>query len=61
MLGDPFIKLILYLLLAACAIWAFRYVLTQMRVPDPPNWIFTLVVGVVLVLLAFRMAGIGLY
>lgn len=60
MTSDPFINLIIYLLLVAAAVWAFRYVLTQMRVPDPPNWIFTLVVGVVLIILAFRLSGINL-
>lgn len=60
MTSDPFVNLIIYLLLAACAVWAFRYMLTQMRVGDPPNWIFTLIIGVLLIILAFRMSGIGL-
>lgn len=60
MTGDSFVNLIIYLLLVALAVWALRYTLTQMRVPDPPNWIVTLIVGILLLLLAFRMSGIGI-
>lgn len=60
MLGDPFIRLIIYLLLVAGAVWAFRYVLTQMKAPETPAWIATLIVGVLLLVLAFRLSGISL-
>lgn len=59
-MGDPFIKLIVYLLLVALAVWVLRYSLTQMRVPDPPNWIATLIIGILLLLLAFRLSGIAI-
>lgn len=58
---DPFVMLIIYLILAGGATWALRWALTQARVPDPFNWVITLVIGLLLVLLAFRMAGLPLF
>lgn len=59
MLSNPFILLIVYLLFVLLAIYILRLVLTQMRVDDPANWIITLVVGALLLLLAFSMSGVG--
>lgn len=58
---DPFVRLIIYLILAGGATAALRWALTQSRVPEPWNWGFTLVVGVLLIVIAFSMAGLPLF
>lgn len=59
--NDPFIRLIIYLLLAGGAIAALRWALIQAKVPDPWNWIIVLVIGLFLILLAFSMAGLPIF
>lgn len=59
--NDPFVKLIIYLILAGGATWALRWALSQSRVPDPWAWVIALVIGLLLILLAFRLAGLPLF
>lgn len=58
---DPFVMLIIYLLLAGCAVLALRWVLAQAGVPHPWNWVVPLIIGIFLILLAFSMAGLPLF
>lgn len=58
---NPFILLIFYLFLAGCAIWVLRWALTKAGVPDPFSWIFPLILGILLIILAFSMAGIPIF
>lgn len=59
--NNPFILLIFYLLLAGGAIWALRWALTKAGAPEPFNWIIPLVVGILLIIVAFTMAGLPLF
>lgn len=59
--NDPFVRLIIYLLLAGGAILALRWVLGKAGVPAPWDWVATLIIGILLILLAFRMAGLPLF
>lgn len=59
--NDPFIRLILYLLLAGCAVWALKWLLAKIGVPDPFNWVIALVLGLGLLVMAFNMAGIPIF
>lgn len=59
--NDPFVRLIIYLILASGAIWALHFALTQAKCPDPWRWVITLVIGLLLILLAFSMAGLPLF
>lgn len=58
---DPFIRLIIYLVLAGGAIWALNFALAQAKVPSPWHWVISLVIGLLLILLAFRLAGLPLF
>lgn len=59
--NDPFIRLIIYLLLVGGVIWALRWTLGQAGVPAPWHWVIVLVIGLLLILLAFSMAGLPLF
>jgi hypothetical protein len=59
--NDPFVKLIIYLILAGGAIWALKWALTEAGVRSPWLWLITLVIGLLLILLAFSMAGLPLF
>lgn len=59
--NDPFVRLIIYLLLAGCAVWALRWVLAQAGVPHPWNWVFPLIIGILLIIVAFSMAGLPIF
>lgn len=59
--NNPFILLIFYLFLAGCAIWALRWALGKAGVPDPFTWLVPLVLGILLIILAFSMAGLPIF
>lgn len=59
--NDPFVRLIIYLILAGGATWALNWALTQAKVPSPFHWVITVVIGLLLILLAFSMAGLPLF
>lgn len=59
MLSNPFVLLILYLLLVLLALWAFSEVLAQMGVGEPAKRIATIVVGILLLIVAFALSGVG--
>lgn len=59
MLNNPFVLLIVYLLLVLLVLWALSEVLKQMGVSDPVKRIAMLLVGILLLIVAFAMSGVG--
>lgn len=59
--NNPFILLIFYLFLAGAAIWALRWALAQAGAPAPWLWLIPLIVGILLIAVAFSMAGMPLF
>lgn len=58
MFNDPFVRLIVYLLLTWGVVWVLGEVLRQSGVEPRPTRISLVVVGVVLVIIAFYLSGI---
>lgn len=56
--GDPFIDLIIYLLLTAGVLFALNYALTEAQVGIGGRRIACLVAGIVLIVIAFKLSGI---
>lgn len=58
MLNDPFVRLILYLLLAWAAVWALGEVAKKSEWTAESRRIAMVIAGVVLVVIAFYLSGI---
>lgn len=59
--NDPFIRLIIYLFLAAVATWGVSLVVAYAKVPYPWNIIVTAALGLALLFFAFNLAGLPIF
>lgn len=59
--SNPFVLLIVYLLLVGCVVWVLRWVLAQAGVPSPWSWVIPLIIGILLTIVAFSMAGLPIF
>lgn len=58
---DPFVRLIVYLCLIIGAMWLLGVILVQMKARHPWTVIVPIVIGVILLIFAFRLSGLPIF